>query len=128
MWFSNRTCRRENGRGQATTKRTARSTSAKRGRRHRRPLQAFGEVERIADERAGWRTTLLVAWDATTSWPVVQDPALRARGDDRMGNVLDPTLRGTPITVSIAHFVEREDDHERIARHGRIIPPTVGLR
>ena len=40
-----------------TTKRTARSTSAERGRRHRRPLQAFGEVERIADERAGWRTT-----------------------------------------------------------------------
>jgi hypothetical protein len=68
------------------------------------------------------------AWDATTSWPVVQDRALRARGDDRMGNALDPTLRGTPITVSIAHFVEREDDHERIARHGRIIPPAVGLR
>src|ERR687898_1884850 len=56
---------------------------------------------------------LLVAWDATTSWPVVQDRALRARGDDRMGNALDPTLRGTPITVSIARFVEREDDHER---------------
>jgi hypothetical protein len=45
-----------------------------------------------------------------------------------MGNALDPTLRGTPITVSIAHFVEREDNHERLARHGRIILPAVGLR
>ena len=44
-----------------------------------------------------------------------------------MGNALDPTLRGTPVTVSIAYFVEREDDHERLARHGRIIPPAVGL-
>ena len=42
-----------------TTKRTARSTSAKRGRRHRRPLQAFGEVERIADERGLGRDDVL---------------------------------------------------------------------
>ena len=45
-----------------------------------------------------------------------------------MGNALDPTLRGNPVTASIAYFVGREDDHERLAQHGRIIPPTVGLR
>ena len=45
-----------------------------------------------------------------------------------MGNALDPTLRGTPITESVAYFVEPEDDHERLARHGKIIPPAVGLR
>ena len=44
-----------------------------------------------------------------------------------MGKRPRPHLRGTPVTVSIAYFVEREDDHERLARPGRIILPAVGL-